>query len=47
MIIDIGDLTGWVAEWDISQVFIKFGMGSLNDGELIGRDIFERIVPIV
>ena len=46
MVIDAGDPSSRETNRDISQAFVKFGMGGLDDGESIGRGIFEPIVLV-
>lgn len=47
MIVHIGDSPVWIPDRDVCQVFMKIGMGGLDDGEGVGGDILERIVPIM
>ena len=47
MIIDTGDPTGREANRDVSQGFVKFGMGGLDDGEGIRGYGFDWVLLVL
>ena len=47
MVVNIRDSPVRVPDRDVGQGFVKPVMGSLDYGEGVGWDIFERIVPIM